>query len=757
VFAGRPRAKWVLPIVLNLLLSGCAGDSIERAKALTGEGEIDEAVAMMQRLIDLDPENVEAQFEYGTLLQRTGATGLAVWPLRKAMEDPAWRTRAGIAIARGALASSNPQDAIAPVSEVLEHEPDNVEALTVRANAYAATRMHLDEALEDVDRIRQLDPENVESYKPEVQAYLHAAMTEEAAHVLDELGDVLLESDPSEADEAWYCTTMSLFAQESREFELATERWNECLGRFPSNLSAVTQAVLYFESQNDGERAIEILETAIDDLAIGPALNLRTGLAARLAARGRIEEASEILAEGTEEGVRPVVASQYWHALASLHDDHGRTRDALDAALAAWSVDKQLSATHVSKELVLADLAIRAGDLEQASLIVDAMAPGSHRELARARVAHERRDYRAALDAYTESVRLWPNNPFARYHAGRAAESLGRFGEAIDSYRYATRIAPGATNAEVRIARIQAAEGNVLAAADTIRNQAARAPLDVEAELFFAELLGRVVESDELRERFDQWARRQPDLVANGFAAVLSGLRRGGRIDACLALSDETDLAWVLAHGDGTLVLRELVRCAHAANQPARARSLVRDALASNPNVPALRAIEALDFEMAEADPQQVGDAWKHAYETRAFDDPFVILAHARGIAAADPERSFALATSALELEGFEAEAVHSVAEALVAAGETGQAEALYRELLERRAHDGPAALALGEARLLWGEAGPRLLDLANRAARFDGSRESLVLLADVLEARGEFAESQRVRNLAGRRVESKR
>ena len=84
----------------------------------------------------------------------------------------------------------------------------------------------------------------------------------------------------------------------------------------------------------------------------------------------------------------------------------------------------------------------------------------AHRHLIRGRVAQERRDPARALEEFDEALRLWPDNPWARYYAALAAEELGDFERAIEEYRNAIRIDPGATDARTRGAALLLASGN---------------------------------------------------------------------------------------------------------------------------------------------------------------------------------------------------------------------------------------------------------------------------------------------------------
>ena len=71
---------------------------------------------------------------------------------------------------------------------ILEHEPENVPALLMRANAYAHWKKAPELALADANRVLELDPDAVEAYEPRILALLDLGRLEEASASLAEAG-----------------------------------------------------------------------------------------------------------------------------------------------------------------------------------------------------------------------------------------------------------------------------------------------------------------------------------------------------------------------------------------------------------------------------------------------------------------------------------------------------------------------------------------------------------------------------------------
>lgn len=721
------------------MVVGCqASDPLETAREDLAQGRLDAAIERLADLAKERSDDPEILLLYGRALALSGQPGLAEWPLRKAMRHPEWTVPAGLEIASIAYRTLNYSSAIDVLDEILMKAPDSVPALLLRANARAHSKFLAEEALDDVDRVRELDPGNVDALRPEIVAYLVLDEPDAANDALEELGAEIEAGAGDDVMRAWFCTTMALFAYESRELELAETRWNDCLGEFPSDASIVAQAMEFFDERGDRARSLDIIENAVRESDLF-AHSLRVTLASRLHGVGRAEEAEATLRSGTESDT-PALAAAYWWSLAQFFEQTGRIRDALDAAEHVLTFAMDAESPDPTQLFSTADFAIRAGELDRALEIADVVGSEPYALLIRARVAQKRKDFGGALDYYDEAAVLWPDNSFARYHAARAAEAIGEFDRAVELYRHATRIDPEATDSQTRIARLQRAEGHLALAAQTLQMQKGRHPLEPDGELFFLELTATIAPPDYVLRAFDDFTKRHPDLAGRAIVSISGGFRASDRASVAhellRGLGDESLLAAASAE-----ILEELVLAARGPDELEFAGDLVMEALERHPGSGRHRLAQARLLERRGDAPTKVRESLVAAGRLSAED----VEPHAR-LALFDAPRDPAAAASALKnavrllsdaATHREIAAVRDAALALTASETDPLVEEAANEALETVLEivpsDGRAAEWLCHQLISsGGEISDRALDLARRAARFHPTEETARLLREV-------------------------
>lgn len=723
-------------MILSLVLVAQVGcreqDPLARAEALVASGQATEAIELLREAIDERPEDDDLQFAYARALMAGGMRPLAEWPLRRAMRVEKWRRSAGLAIAENAMASRNLDVAIEMYSALLEDDPDDVEVLLRRAIALAATRTNLDATLEDVDRLRDLAPDDLRVFRPEIQAYLHAAMTEDAEQAIEALAERLEEEGETEDGETdrWLCVTRALFAQESFRHDEASALWEECLERHPTAFEVVSEASSFFESRGRMDRSLEIIETAVEATSLSEGLVFRAALSARANALGRHAEAVGLLEEGTT-ATDPETALAYWQLLATHLEGADRPEAALEATLEALAIADELDRSTPEQRFAAGDLAIRAGDLERAERLAAEVGVATFRGLLEARILHARGAYEEAVARYEEVARLWPDNAFLRYHEARAVEQLGDLDRAIELYRHATRIEATATDAQTRIAKILEAEGRFGDALSVLATQAGRGPLDRSSELLFARLLGQTVAPAALGEQIRAWQSRQPAAIVEGMTAFARGLRQRGDARAALALVRVFEPNALAQHPAGPGFAREALQAAQAAGEPSPALdALIEGVLDLDAPAPEWIAVDGLRAEHAgdgstalarydaalDADPSL---AWVEAARARLRIDD------APEVAARVARRMLDAARSDHDLD--EATAL---ARALARRGHATRSVELYASLLARRPYDVEAAIALCGA-------APEDLRSAGAAARRHAASRRLRRLGRACAAAG--------------------
>jgi len=730
-------------LVLLLLLSALAcapEDPPAEARALLAAGEHARAIALLRDRLAERPGDGELQLLYGQALVASGQSGLAEWPLREAMKDERFVVPAGLQVAYQSVAQGNYSAALEVLARVLEASPDNLAALSLRANAHAQSRLDPEAALADAARMMELEPDALDAFKPRILAYLQLEREEEASQAIDELGERLAEPDAGTPDlRGWHCATAAIFAEESRDAELALSRWNACLEEHPTHGNVVRDAVAFFESRRDLDRTIDILRHAT---AAGEAQKLagvgqyRVSLAERLVATGAEAEAEALLVAATQND-DPARAAAATVDLARHYDRQGRLEEAVEAAERGLRLTREMGTPRPEHLFETADLLLRAGEVERALELADEMSLEAHRELVRARAAQAQGRHEDALAHYDKAGRLWPNNAFARYHAARSAEALGQFDQAIELYRHSSRIDLGATDARGRAALILDAQGDSTQALETLTAQVGRAALSGPEAIVALRLRARGNPAKAAKEALPEVVRAYPQLAGAALAAVAEGMRqRGLREQAVTLLAAQGDALLAPGYAEA---LRKWIELAAGSPGFESTGPRVRAAVASRPQSAAIREIEGIWIELGGGPPEDARAAYARALELES--ERGIALAHAGRLALdTDFDGGIALLERAVEAEPLDEDTLRAAAAKLQELGRGDAAESLLEGLIARVPYERRAALALASMRLARGDTSDRTLDLAKRAARFGAGAPGYELLQRVHAERGEEA-----------------
>ena len=229
------------------------------------------------------------------------------------------------------LESRTAPDAIPVIGEILEREPENIAAIVLRIQAYQATSRNED-ALVDIERVLELEPNNGAVLVPRVTALIATEQIEEAEKAIEDARE-LIDSTDGEVDPslvAMLCVARGLFAHEKGDSEVAEAQYEECLERFPVQPFVVQEAANFYQMLGQRERAIEILEKALEQSGNSV---FRMALAERMRRFGEAEEQERLLRAEAEE--RPSTTS--WFTLANFYvgrDEFDEALEAFDHALA---------------------------------------------------------------------------------------------------------------------------------------------------------------------------------------------------------------------------------------------------------------------------------------------------------------------------------------------------------------------------------------------------------------------------------------
>jgi tetratricopeptide (TPR) repeat protein len=439
-----------------LALVGC-GESVEErlaaAKELQDGQQFEQSLEPLRSVLAQEPGQPEASFRLGLALAKTGQLSGAIFPLRQAAESDAHAVGAGLMLAQVYLATGNQDQAHDAATKVLEHDPNQVEALALRIQT-GNGRGEYEAMLADAERLSQLDP-GPRGLEMKIAALEPLARFDEERKVLSDLEAMQRQrGDLAEAARACAVRAAS-FEKSDRNLTRGVPAIEQCLSEYPTQQIVLETAsgVLPLE------RVLERWRKAADDAP--ESLDLRLGYASRLRAAGKLDEATAVTRTAAED-FRSVDA---WLALATLESSLGHLDEA-DAALQSAAAAAPQQAETIA--LRRADLRTMAGDYDGAEKIAQDIHDDALANIVRGHVLFERGDAEGALGLLEKALERYPNHPGARTLAGRAAERLGQTDRALAHYREVVRVDPAATNAPVLGAALAMALGRNADAAEYI-------------------------------------------------------------------------------------------------------------------------------------------------------------------------------------------------------------------------------------------------------------------------------------------------
>ena len=726
------RSAFAAGLLLCLALAACQEvDPLEAVRQQQQAGKFEESIEPLRELLAKQPDDPETNFLYGRALSRT-QPNLAAPSLRKAMDDPEWLVPAGSQLAYLSLAALDFNEVVKITTRILERDPENVHVLWMRANAYAHSKRNPELALADAKRVLEIDRDATDAYEPMILALLGLGKLKEASEALAEAGRRIVELGMSEGTVAWHCVTTAMFEQEAKELEKARKTWLTCLEAHPTDLDVVSSSITFYNSQGEPERSLEILRKAH---AGAPDVRpFRLALAQRLRIAGDRAGGEAVLLEATK-SEHPELAAAAWVDLAKFRqgvDDYAGAADAMQRAVEAR---EELDSEDPQMLFEYADALVLADRLDRALEVAEDLTVPAHQHLIRGRIAQERRQPAQAMEEYEEALRLWPDNPFARYYTALAAEELGDFERALEEYRNSIRAEPGATDARTRGAALLLASGH-LSGAMVVLQTDLDSPLDVEGLLLGMRLSGLLGNTTGLADFLKVVQERHPGWAGKALAEAAEGLAK--RSGPPMALSMLTSAPGADYHDPRyAAALRAVVLYSHRAGVAASARAEYEKILASQPDSTAFQAIRGLDLELSGAPVEEVKAAYARALELEPRN-PWALAALGRLAADSDPEAALGYFDRAAAADPSDPDLKLGAAKALVALGKPAEAQQRLDALLIEHPFAAAAAAERARLDLEQGVATPQTLERAKRAVRFGGGAEALDLLGRVHAQQGE-------------------
>ena len=272
------------------LLAGCGASQEDRLAEIRvlqdQEGKIPESIDLLRELLSEGNRDGEVLYRYGMALSTIGKSGVSVWALDAALEDPEWLVTAAKQLAFAANRWQNYAMALETLDRLEAERSDpheeDIESRLLEVRVLLNTRRRDDEALERVEEILDDFPDHERALKLKTVALLRIGEIDEAYEMIraaaklatgkdleaeradDEVGeevevaqtgevqaadefDAQLDLEGRERDSYW-CAVRVTFKRESDEFEEAARIAEACLADDPTSTALLNEGVRLFLS-----------------------------------------------------------------------------------------------------------------------------------------------------------------------------------------------------------------------------------------------------------------------------------------------------------------------------------------------------------------------------------------------------------------------------------------------------------------------------------------------------------------------------
>jgi len=694
-------------------------------------GKFAATIGPLRELLQATPDDPELNHLYGIALLATQAPELAIWPLRKAAQQPDRAVEDGLLLARALLRGGSAADAVQQVLRVRELAPDRIEGIRLLLEASLVAKQN-EEALEAAALLLAREPGDLDALMSRLVALLRLDRADEAEQALA-VFQVAVEDLPDDSE--WRprsCAAAATFTKEKGDAEAAEAGWEDCLEAFPGHEIVVFGAIEFFAERSHHGRAEAILRRA--HAAEPTHLPFVGALANQLGASGKTEEAERLLRDvaARDGGKEP----NGWFALADYYEQRDETDKARDAMAQGMRLMGEAPATLVAAYV---DLLIRAGDYDEAEELIVRFEPSPVMlNLLRGRLLLARGHPAQALEALEEGLRLWPDHSVVRWLAGTAAEQLGDFDRAMQEYGEAIRNDRGNRDAVLSLLRLLEALHRDRDAQPTLARYQRENPEDPEMvvqTIRFAHRAGVPEVTEAAIQRLSGMPGYRGVAVAE-FATIRAA--HGGPAEGVKAIRGAS---LDLTRPRNGPALGLLVQYLVAVDRSAEALEATQAALAAHPE-------EAVFHELHGRALRGAGDldAARKAFERALEFEPQHAAALARLAALAaeqgDREAAIALYDRAALADPEDATYAWEAIQLASASDHGAELDRRLEALLARHAIHAAAAELL--ARRLLARDPERAFDLARRAVRLRGGPDALDTLGRIQLERGDAANAAR-------------
>ena len=469
------KKHWLIAVLVAGLLACSNAEErkaayLDKANALQAQGQYDKARLEYKNALQIDPKDAQTWFRLGLLEEQAQNLRTAAAIYQRVVEIDDKRNDARLKLGRLYLVGGAPNQVEPLLKEVMKTEPDNVDALVLRA-ALAAHNNDIPSAQRDVGAALQKQPQNVDA------AILTATLDMRTGH----------------ADEA-------------------VELLNKTIAQHPKNtgLHAVLAAI-YAQQGKIDEGAAHIKSI----IALEPQVaSHRVRLAEYYVVNKRPKEAEQVLSEGLQQ---PALKKEMQLALVNMQVAQGKP----DQAMRSLTQFIKESPEDYALRFRMAELHLAANKPEEARVVYQDIitAAGTKPEGQRARTQLARLliaqgQPAPAGELLAQVLKENPRDNDALI--ARAGLALARHDApaAVNDLRAVLRDQPASVPVLRALATAHNQQGEADLAVETLQKAVEVAPNDGDTRVLLANLLAEQGKQANAREQLERVLKQDPKHLA---------------------------------------------------------------------------------------------------------------------------------------------------------------------------------------------------------------------------------------------------
>ncbi len=571
--AARLLCRVSVWLLASLAITSCSNPEtqklkhVERGDQYAAEKRDDFAVVEYASAVNIDPKYGEARLKLAETHERMNNLQAAYPEYIRAADALPENRDAQLKATRILLRAGRFEDARARAAGLLEKNPQDVDAMLLRANATAGLRDPAG-AIAEIEEALKINPEsslalvNLGAIRMQVgEAKLAEAAYRQA---------IALE--PASVDPQLAFANFLLAAGRAPEAEATLK---EALAKEPQHLLANRMLGALYLSTRRASEAEQPLKNVAD---ISKTPEARFQLADYYASTGRTKEAVDLLNSLSSE---PASLAEAEIRLAALDYSQRRVPEAhtrLDALLGRspnYSAALIMKAQWLTRENKLDEALERA----KAAVAADPQSAAAHFALAVAQ--DRRREVADATKSYGEVLRLNPRAVAAQVELSRLSLRSGDSATALRYAEEARRTQPSNLDARVAVARSLVVAGNLARAGTELAALLKEAPTSAAVHAVSGMHLARVNNPKAARSAYERALELTP-----GFVEAIGGLTLldlAAKSPAAAIARLETEIARQPANA-ALLIL--LARTHNAAGDYAKEEQALRRAVSADPRFP---------------------------------------------------------------------------------------------------------------------------------------------------------------------------